>query len=258
MSFEGIDKDRENRENEREELMELMRENRRTLKEETEKWKKREEEWHAKEREWEERILSLEEKVKTIENEVERWEEMREIENMTREEKEKGYSRTRSRGGGSVYSGISKISGISGISGTSEDRLSEREVNKIKRMLSDGERKERKERKNNVVIKGLEEEPGKEINIERVITFFKDKLDLECKVDACWKSGKVVVVKLRKEEEKLQILKNKSKLKGGKDLYRKRYDVGEEENARENNQMGERRERKGNEGYKYRERQDKN
>lgn len=92
---------------------------------------------------WGERILCLGEKVKKIEDKVERWEEVKEIENMMREEKEKGYSRTGSRWGGSVYSGISRISGISEISGTSEDRLSEQDVNKIKRMLSDRERKKR-------------------------------------------------------------------------------------------------------------------
>lgn len=106
----------------------------------------------------------------------------------------------------SIFSGISKITGISGLSGTSEKRLSEREVNKIKKMISDKEKKEREERKNNVMIKRLEKEAGKEINREGIVSFFKDKLGIECKVDACWKSLKVVVVKLEKKE-KIQILK---------------------------------------------------
>lgn len=108
---------------------------------------------------------------------------------------------------GSVYSVMS------GTSRMSEDRLSVREVDKIKKMISS---REKDERKNNIVIKGAEREMEKEISTEKVEKFLKEKLDITCKVDACWWSGKVIVVKLESEEEKMQVLKNKSKLKGEK------------------------------------------
>lgn len=210
VSFEGLGSDKENWKKEIEELAKII-ENKRAFNEEVEKRKKREEEWLEKEREWEERIKILKERMEKIEKELERKEEVRDGE----EAGERGSSRAESKWGGSAYSMFS------GTSRLSEDRLSVRELDKIKRLISNREREEREERKNNVVIKGLDEETEKEVSIERVEAFFKDKLDTVCKVEACWRSGKVVVVKLEKEEEKLQVLRNKSKLKGKRIFIKK-------------------------------------
>jgi len=50
--------------------------------------------------------------------------------------------------------------------------------------------------------------------IDWAIELLKDKLGLEAKVAGCKESGTVVVVKLKDEEEKKEIMKNKYKLKG--------------------------------------------
>lgn len=78
-----------------------------------------------------------------------------------REAGERGNSRAESGWGGSVYSVFSGTSRIS------EDRLSVREMDKIKWIISSREREEKEERKNNIVIKGLDEKTEKEISIER-------------------------------------------------------------------------------------------
>lgn len=205
VSFEEAGKGTEGLKREIEGLEERMKENKRTFNREVEKWKKKEEDWVLKERVWDIKIDILEERMQKIEEELKRWKEEKKVEDRMSETGERGNSRAESRWGGSVYSVCS------GTSRMSEDRLSVREVDKIKRMLSS---REKEERKNNVVIKGLGKEMEKEINIERVEAFFKDKLNIICKVDACWRSGNVVVVKLENEEGKLQILRNKSKLKG--------------------------------------------
>lgn len=75
----------------------------------------------------------------------------------------------------------------------------------------------------------------KEISAERIEAFFKEKLDIICKVDACWRSGKVVVARLENEEGKLQVLRNKSKLIGErifieKDLTREERKIQEKIN----------------------------
>jgi len=53
------------------------------------------------------------------------------------------------------------------------------------------------------------------IEKERVEEFLKDRLGLDIKVKGCKVNGKVVVVNLNSNEDKKEIMKRKSKLRGG-------------------------------------------
>lgn len=50
---------------------------------------------------------------------------------------------------------------------------------------------------------------------EWVEKFLKGKVGVECKVKHSRLSGKVIILRLGKEEEKKEVMKNKNKLKGG-------------------------------------------
>lgn len=95
----------------------------------------------------------------------------------------------------------------------SEDRLSNKEVNKLKRLMAE---KDREERRYNVVVKGAMETKEGEKGRMWMQDFIKEKLGVKCKVLSCRRSGPVMVAKIDGEEKKREIMKNKNKLKGGK------------------------------------------
>lgn len=101
------------------------------------------------------------------------------------------------------------------ISMVSEDRFSERDVGRLKRIIIE---REKEERKNNIVIKGIgltkEVEEGKKRREEWVKGFLTEKIGIECKVEYCRRSGTVIIVKLDSEETKREVMRNKNKLKG--------------------------------------------
>lgn len=84
-----------------------------------------------------------------------------------------------------------------------EDRLSMREVGKLKKLLGD---REKEKRRNNFVMKGislenyndLKKKDLKEVQ-EWVIKFLKDKVDIECNVEYRW-SGRVIIGRASSEE----------------------------------------------------------
>lgn len=78
----------------------------------------------------------------------------------------------------------------------SEAPLNEREVNKIRRWITD---KDREERKANIVIKRIND--IKEIK-DWTYKFLKDKLDVNSNIIQCKRNNNVFIVKLGKEEEK--------------------------------------------------------
>lgn len=81
----------------------------------------------------------------------------------------------------------------------SEAPLNEREVNKIRRWITD---KDREERKANIVIKRINRiNDIKEIK-DWTYKFLKDNLDVNSNIIQCKKSNNVFIVKLEKEEEK--------------------------------------------------------
>jgi len=100
-------------------------------------------------------------------------------------------------------------------SGWSEDRLSNREVDKIRKMVTE---KEREERRCNIVLRGvdipeeMERERGR--GKEWLKELIKNKVGVECEVREIRKSGPVIVAKIEGEEKKREIMKNKYKLKG--------------------------------------------
>lgn len=95
----------------------------------------------------------------------------------------------------------------------SGDRLSFREVGKIKKMVAD---KEREERKNNITIKGMTSKERERIEKEDIEKWLKQKIDVECKVMSCRQSGTVTIAKIESEEKKKEIMRNKYKLRGEK------------------------------------------
>lgn len=75
-------------------------------------------------------------------------------------------------------------------------------------------KREKEERKDNIVIRSLNE--GKNaITKKEIEEFINEKLGVETKALWCRKSGRVVVARLESEEKKKEVMKNKSKLKGG-------------------------------------------
>lgn len=99
----------------------------------------------------------------------------------------------------------------------SEDRLSTREVEKFKKWIVD---KDREERRNNIVIKGMRITEGENCRGEElkglVARMLEENLgldDKDCTIESCHGSGKVIITKLRSEEEKREVMKRKNKLK---------------------------------------------
>jgi len=140
--------------------------------------------------------------------------EQREEERKKKEEIERGEwereSRSSSGSGYSRYSRDSKRSRASDRTRVSD--ISVREVERIVRRNLTSE-KEKEERKDNITIRGW----GKveKVEKENVEEFLKDRLGLEIKVKGCKVDGKVIVVSLNSSEDKKEIMKGKSKLKGG-------------------------------------------
>jgi len=154
---------------------------------------------------------SLEDRLLVVEKFMveQREEEKKKKEEMERWERES--SRSSSGSGYSRYSRGSKRSKASEVSRAS-DNISVREVERlVRKNLTSG--KEKEERKDNIIIKGWVN--VERIEKERVEEFLKDRLGLEIKVKGCKVNGKVVVVNLNSSEDKKEIMKGKSKLKGG-------------------------------------------
>jgi hypothetical protein len=89
--------------------------------------------------------------------------------------------------------------------GSECSRLSEREVNKVRKWVTE---KERKKRRNNIVIKGL---GGKireveENKVEWVENFTEKKLGIECKIKMCRINKAIVIAKVEGEEKKWEIM----------------------------------------------------
>lgn len=97
------------------------------------------------------------------------------------------------------------------VSGDKEDRLSRREVNKIKNLVA---KKEKEERKCNIVVRGMGIGEDMERNKEKVAKLIRDKVRVNCRITRCWRSGGVLIAKIENEEKKWEILQNKYRLKG--------------------------------------------
>lgn len=86
--------------------------------------------------------------------------------------------------------------------------LSDREVDKMRKMVYE---QERKERRNNIVIRGIKP-TGDNLKVW-VRGFFKEKLDIDTEIEAAWVSGTVVIVKIDSTIKDI-IMKSKNKLSG--------------------------------------------
>jgi len=147
------------------------------------------------------RIRLVEEKFQRLDYEIKDLRQAREREDAGSEARGKGSSRASSGGRGSRYSIWTE---------KSEEALSQIEVGKIKKILTE---KEREKRKNNIVIKGLGNVLEKDVDKE-VRKILWQKLGVKRNYKVWSRNGTVIVVKMENEEEKNEIMKNKHKLKG--------------------------------------------
>jgi len=88
-----------------------------------------------------------------------------------------------------------------------KNSLSAREVEKIRRWVTD---KNREDKKRSIMIKGLrmsrEVEDDRKKYVEWATGLIKDKLCVDSKVVGCRESRAVVVVRLENEEEKREVM----------------------------------------------------
>jgi len=185
------------------------------LKEQEDKLKKEIEELKMRVKKKEERVQDLRKGERGWE---EKWEEIREgfaklekelceridkrIEELSRireKEDETSEVRVREESGSDSERGVTLSRGSRNYgSGTmwSEDRLSSREVNKIRKWVNE---KKRLERKRNIVLRGvvipneIEKEKGR--GREWIKELIKNKLEMECEVREVRRSGPVIVAK---------------------------------------------------------------
>ncbi|KYN50453.1 hypothetical protein ALC57_00090 [Trachymyrmex cornetzi] len=120
------------------------------VKKERKRLSELEEGWKNKERNWEIRIRILEENMEELGKKVRTLREV--IENRDKE-REDGKSEAGDSGKSRGGSGTGSCWGSRGCSDISEDRLSIREVGKLRKWMSD---KEKRERRNNIVLKGVD------------------------------------------------------------------------------------------------------
>jgi len=190
--------------------LEEMKEKVRTGSEQIERIKNRDKEWERRWKELEERDRKLEDEL--VEKVMTRWEEKaRDVEDNRSEESvekrsERGREIERHRDGSKTGSRDSS---------RSEDKLSIREVEKVRRWVNE---REREERKSNIILRGVtipaEVEGKREKRQEWVKELIACKLEVECEVGKVRKSGPVIVAKIIGEERKREIMKRKHKLKG--------------------------------------------
>lgn len=89
--------------------------------------------------------------------------------------------------------------------------VQEREVGKIKKSINE---KERDEKRLNIIIIGMVTEGGQLQWAEKIQEMIRGKLGVELKIVSVRRSGRVLIVKLGREEEKRRIMENKYKLRG--------------------------------------------
>jgi len=176
--------------------------------------KKEEGEW----RELKERIKEHEERVDKIERKLD------EIGNWLKrkEEEEQGEEKENSSKGSASGSGYMErereSSGAKSEGGISVgSSLSTREVDRIRRWVTE---KDREERRKNIILKGIrmpkEVEKDRKRGMEWVERLIREKVEVDVNVVGCRESGTVLVVKLESEEEKREVMRNKHRLKGEK------------------------------------------
>jgi len=95
--------------------------------------------------------------------------------------------------------------------------LSTREVDRIRRWVTE---KDREERRKNIILKGIrmpkEVEKDRRRGMEWVERMIREKVEVDVNVVGCRESGTVLVVRLESEEEKKEVMRNKHRLKGEK------------------------------------------
>lgn len=171
-------------------------------------------------------------KVKDLEEKIEGYEaEIKDLrEELRGERDETGSFETRSNYSVATSRRSSFRGGYSRASSGEErdgscDRLSVREVGRVRRLMNDQEKekkrkREKEKRRNSIVeiIKGLdiEKEMGKVVTKEMVGRWIKEKIGVEVKVTDCRRSGNCLIATLDREEMKSEVMRNKSKLRGEK------------------------------------------
>jgi len=164
----------------------------RAVSEQIEKVKNRDKVWEKRWEDLEERERKLEDTL--VEKVMARWDEReREIEDSRSEES--GEKRSGSEREEERYRDSSRTRSTD--TNWSEDRLSNREVGRIRRWVNE---REREERRSNIIIRGIKmpeevEGEGKKRQ-EWVKELIKSKVGVECEVGEVRRSGPVIVVKI--------------------------------------------------------------
>lgn len=168
---------------------------------------------------WEEKFRILEERIIKIEEYQKEEERRKEVREDRWSEREGSVEDSESRSNVSEdksyrsYRSYRSLGNRSGKSGNTIDSvgLSDRELDKVRRMVLD---KEKEERRDNIVIKGADTEV-KDWK-KWVSDFIKEKMEIDVEIISCRRSGKVLVAKLKDGQMKRKVMENKSKLKGGR------------------------------------------
>lgn len=93
------------------------------------------------------------------------------------------------------------------------DRLSVREIGRVRRLMNE---QEKERRRNNIVIKGMEieRELGSIVTVEMIRKLIKEKIGVEVRVIECRKSGNCIVATLENERMKMDVMRSKNRLRG--------------------------------------------
>lgn len=140
--------------------------------------------------------VELTERLEKMESKLEEY-EIKDFESVEKSTQSMGRSRASSVAG-SMWSVNSALS------------LSEREVWRMKKMVSE---QDRKERQNNIAIKGASIERGTDVK-SWVTQFVDQNVGVKADVVKAWQNGVVIIAKLGSWEQKSAVMKGKSRLKG--------------------------------------------
>ncbi|KYM96255.1 hypothetical protein ALC62_13071 [Cyphomyrmex costatus] len=189
----------------REEIVKVKEEWKKGIKELREEIMSRLKVWEGKVVEWGNKIEETEKRLERFEHRLEEEQDVRV------ESREQGEVRSASGSSRLDYSfGGSEISSM-------RSRLSNWEVDKVRKIVMD---LDKEERKRNIVIKGVkfpkEVENDKKGCNDWMKNLLKEKIGIESEELSCRLSGPVIIVKLESEEKKKDIMRNKLKGERGK------------------------------------------
>lgn len=178
----------------RKEVEGLKKEMKMELEKRKENWKRKEEGWNKERKEIKERIEKMEQEIEGLKVGI------------IRDGEGKGRVKTRK------------------VEEDGKEKEEEGDWRESVRKLERGnERRERGERKRNILMKGIKEgKGGLRVEVERVLKKIEGEVGIEeiRRIEGGSKKGSMVIVKVKREEEKRNIMNNKWRLRGEQNLVR--------------------------------------